>query len=287
MAKIRAGEADLETGQDAALGRTRSLAASLSYGFTHAFTEAERAQLAALHLFCDTVDADALRLMGDPDVAEEDAVPQLAGLTREAAVGLLDRAAEIGLLSPLGGGYYQIHPALPWYFTTLYTTAIGPPGSPDADRAARAYTHTVAWLGNNYHHQHATGRGDMVPALGAEEANLHHALTLARNARHWDDAIMCLQGLSVLYQGTGRDGEWARLVAQVTPAFVDPATDGPRPGREDQWSVITGYRVRLAMAARDWPAATRLQNLRISWDRDLAATALATPDGQLTPAQRD
>ena len=77
-------------------------------------------------------------------------------------MALLDRAAAIGLLSPLGGGYYAIHPALPWYFTTLYTAAYGPPGSPDAARAARAYTHTLAWLGSYYHRQDATGRARSV-----------------------------------------------------------------------------------------------------------------------------
>ena len=41
------------------------------------------------------------------------------------------------------------------------------------------------------------------------------------------------------------------------------------------------------MAARDWPAATRLQHTRITWNRDRAAAALATPGGQLTPLQRD
>src|SRR5215467_14033767 len=102
VARIQAGEASLEAGEDAELGRARSLAASLSYGFTHAFTDTERAQLAVLHLFRDTADADALRLMGDPGIAGQDAVPQLAGLTHEAAVALLDRAAAIGLLSPLG-----------------------------------------------------------------------------------------------------------------------------------------------------------------------------------------
>ena len=180
VTRLHAGETGLEAGEDAALGRARSLAASLSYGFTHAFTEPERAQLAVLHLFRDTVDADALRLMGDPDIASEEAVPQLAALTREAVVALLDRAADIGLLSPLGGGYYQIHPALPWYFTTLYAAAYGPPGTPAATQATRAYTHTLAWVGNYYRNQHETGRADPVPALSAEEANLHHALTLAR-----------------------------------------------------------------------------------------------------------
>ena len=287
VARIRAGEVGLEAGEDAALGRARSLAASLSYGFTHAFTEPERAQLAVLHLFRNTVDAEALRLMGDPDIASEEAVPQLAALTREAVVALLDRAADIGLLSPLGGGYYQIHPALPWYFTTLYAAAYGPPGTPAATQATRAYTHTLAWVGHYYRNQHETGRADPVPALGAEEGNLRHALTLALSAGHWADAVGCLQGLSVLYQRTGRDGEWARLVGQVTPAFIDPATDGPLPGRENQWDFFARYRVRLAIAARDWPAATRLQYLAIARDRERAAAALAAPASQLTPDQRN
>ncbi len=287
VARLRAGEAELEPGEDAALGRTRSLAASLSYGFTHAFTQAERGQLAVLHLFRDTVDADALRLMGDPDAAGGNAVPALAGMTRDTAIALLDRAAAIGLLTPLGGGYYAIHPALPWYFTTLYAAIYGQPGDPAAQSAARAYTHTLAAFGRYYLHQYGTGASDPVPALSAEEANLLHALALARQAPHWDDALNCLQGLRVLYDRTGRDGEWARLVADITPDFIDPATDGPLPGREDHWSVIGDYQVKLAIGARDWPTATRLQDAVVAWDRGRAATALDTPDGQLTPAQHN
>ena len=153
VTRLRAGEAQLETGQDAALGRTRSLAASLSYGFARAFTAAERARLAVLHLFRDTVDVDALRFMGDPEIVGEDAVPELAGLDRDTGIALLDRAADIGLLTSLGGGYYQIHPALPWYFTTLFTTTYGQPGQPAAGRAARAYAIAIGKLGDYYHDQ--------------------------------------------------------------------------------------------------------------------------------------
>ncbi|HTS98956.1 MAG TPA: tetratricopeptide repeat protein [Streptosporangiaceae bacterium] len=286
VTRLQAGEAELEPGEDAALGRTRSLAASLSYGFTHAFTEAERAQLAVLHLFRDTVDADALRLMGHPDIAGDDAVPQLAGLTRETAIALLNRAAAIGLLSPLGGGYYAIHPALPWYFTTLYSATYGQPSDPAAQSAARAYTRTFAWLGD-YYHNSSLGTNEPVLALRAEEANLQHALALARQAQHWNYAVGCLQGLSVLYEWTGRDGEWARLVTDITPDFIDPATDGPLPGREEQWSIITQYRVLLATVVRDWPTATRLQQASVGWHRERAVTAEATPDDQLTPAQHN
>jgi tetratricopeptide (TPR) repeat protein len=291
VGRLRAGEASLEPGQDQALGRTRSLASSLSYGFARAFTDAERTRLAVLHLFHDTVSVAALCLMGDPQATGQDAVPELAGLTRDAAVALLDRAAGIGLLEPLeplGGGYYQVHPALPWYFTALFTTTYGPPGAPATERAARAYAAVIGGLGNYYWGQEQAGRAKRVlGALRAEEANLRHALDLARAAGLWHVAAGCLQGLRVLYLRTGRDGEWARLVQAVTPDFTDPATDGPLPGREDQWSIFTGYRVRLAIAARDWPAATALQEAVIAWDRDRAAGALAAPPASLTPPQRD
>ena len=75
----------------------------------------------------------------------------------------------------------------------------------------------------------------------------------------------CLQGLHVLYERTGRDGEWARLVAGITPDFTDPDTGGPLPGREDQWGIITDYRVRLAIGraglARRHPPPARPHRL--------------------------
>ena len=157
VARLRAGEAQLEAGRGRRAGPHPVLAASLSYGFAHAFTDAERARLAVLHLFRDTADVDALRFMGDPD-AGEDAVPELAGLDRDAGIALLDRAADIGLLTPLGGGYYQIHPALPWYFTTLFTTTYGQPAEPAAQRAARAYTKAIGELGHYYHGTGEQGR---------------------------------------------------------------------------------------------------------------------------------
>jgi len=287
VARLRAGETQLEAGEDAALGRTRSLAASLSYGFAQAFTGAERDRLAVLHLFRDTADVDALRAMGDPGTAGEDAVPELAGLDRDAGIALLDRAADIGLLTPLGGGYYQIHPALPWYFTTLFTTTYGQPGQPAADRATRAYTRAIGQLGSYYLRQAESGRAAQVlPALREEEANLLHALDRARAAGLWPAAVGCLQGLKILYQRTGRDSEWARLVAAITPDFTDPATGSPLPGREQHWGIITDYRARLAEHARDWPAATTLQDALTAWYRDRAAEALAAPAASLTPDQR-
>jgi tetratricopeptide (TPR) repeat protein len=271
--RLQAGEAQPESGQDAALGRTRSLAASLDYGFASAFTDAERAQLAVLHLFRETVHVNALPAMGDPRMCGADAVPELDGLDRDTGIALLQRAADLGLLSPAGGSY-RIHPALPWYFHALFANAYGQTG----ERATRAYARVIGGLGDSYHRQVTAGRTDQVIGpLRAEEANLLHALDLARADGRWDTAIRCLQGLFVLYTQTGRDAEWGRLVAVVTPDVTDAATGDPLPGRQEQWFIVTNYRARLARAARDWPAATTLQSARVGWSRGQAEAALAAP----------
>lgn len=288
VAQLRAGEVQLEAHQDAALGRTRSLAASLSYGFARAFTSDQRAGLAVLHLFQDTVDLDALRNMGDADTCGEDAVPELAGLDRDTGIALLDRAAGIGLLTSLGSGsgYYQIHPALPWYFTALFTTTYGQPSEPAARRASRAYAKVMGEMGDYYFQQASSGyTTQTVAVLQAEEANLSNAMDRARGFELWDAAIGCMQGLQVLYHRTGRDSEWARLVTKIAPEFTDPITGGPLPGREEHWNVITSYRARLAWNARDWPTAIALREGLAAWSRDQAATVPTSPSVSLTPAQ--
>ena len=115
-ARLRAGEAEFE--DEESEGRSKSLGASLQYGFGHAFTEKENKKLALLFFFQGFVDVDALRLMGDPD--DEWCVPEVQNMTNDDWINLLDRAAEVGLLTQLGGGYYHIHPALPWYFKKLF-----------------------------------------------------------------------------------------------------------------------------------------------------------------------
>ena len=47
--RLHAGAARLEPARNAEPGRTASLAASLTYGFDHTFTEPDKAQLALLH----------------------------------------------------------------------------------------------------------------------------------------------------------------------------------------------------------------------------------------------
>jgi tetratricopeptide (TPR) repeat protein len=287
VARLRAGAGALEPDENADLGRTQSLAASLSYGFTHAFTDAERDQLAVLHMFRDTVDAAALSAMGDASSTGDDAVPQLSGLSHGGAIALLQRAAEIGLLTAIGAGRFTIHPALPWYFASLFVAAYRHSGSHQTERVAHAYTHAIAQLGSYYWAQNESGRTELAfAALRTEEANFRHAVELARQNQNWNDAAKCVQGLKALYERMGRMGEWQRLVDDVTPYFTDKFTEGPLPGREDEWEYITHSRIVIAMDAGDWPTANRLQNAYAARIRDRTATFVTVPADQLSYTQK-
>ena len=234
---------------EATQGRTRSLAASLNYGFEHAFNETERKQLALLHLFQGFVNVVTLG--------------RVAGITPEAAARLLDRAAEVGLLTGHGGGYYSIHPALPWFFRALFEQQ----GLEACERASRAYVESIGSLGDYYRGQYEGGERRVTGALKAEEPNLLHARALAKQRGWWPEGIGAMQGLQLLYRHTARTAEWARLVEEIVPDFINPATEGPLVAREGVWSLVTGYRVEVARGARKWDEAERLQWIRVEWDR--------------------
>jgi tetratricopeptide (TPR) repeat protein len=284
--KLRAGEAVFE--DEASEGRSKSLGASLSYGFDNAFSEEERKQLALLHFFQGFVDVDALCMMGNPQA--DRCLPEVRGLTREAGIALLDQIAEIGLLTSHGNGYYSIHPAVPWFFKRLFDQYYpATPGVEEAPsmKASHAFVEAIGRLGNFYAQQYSDGNSDVIGILTAEESNLLHARHLACRHGWWRRVISAMQGLDTLYDHTGRSVEWAQLVNEILPDFVDPNTDGTLPGREDYWSLITQYRVLLAREARQWSEAERLQRLRVDWNRQRAARALTTPQDHRDNTQRN
>src|SRR6266853_1903316 len=112
---------------------------------------------------------DALRYMGNPEA--EWCLAAVRGLTRERGIALLDQAAEIGLLHAHGGGYYGIHPALPWYFRTLFARDF-PEETGDANRARRAFVEAMGQLGSFYHGKYEEGGREVLSAVMAEEDNL-------------------------------------------------------------------------------------------------------------------
>jgi tetratricopeptide (TPR) repeat protein len=278
---LQRGELAFE--DEAGEGRSKSLGASLSYGFGSAFSEDERRVLALLHLFQGFVNVDALRLMGIPDA--EWCLDAVRALTWERGTTLLDRAAEIGLLYAHSGGYYGIHPALPWYFRTLFKHSF-PEDTGDAVRARRAFVVAIGELGNLYHRRYQEGRREILHTVAAEEDNLLAAWRIARAHGWWRDVISAMQGLRTLYEATGRRSAWRRLVDDVVRDFVDPTTGSPVLGREEDWNLVTEYRVRIAAEERNWDEAERLLRLTVDWNRLRAEPAWAVASGTWDNRQR-
>ena len=275
--ELQAGTAEIE--EDEREGRSKSLGASLRYGFEHAFNEEGLKRLALLHFFQGFVNVEVLQLMGNPEAGWS--LPEVRGLTRDYWISLFDRAAEVGLLSTHGGGYYSVHPALPWYFRSLFEERY-----PSDEGPARAFMGAMGYLGDYYWYQYEHGNRDVISALAAEERNLLHARGLALERDWMDPVISAMQGLARLYDQTGRRAEWRRLVEEIVPYFVDTETDGPLSGLEYNWSLVTGYRVRIAREMRQWAEAMRLQSVCVELDRRLAADALTKSPEELGGYER-
>jgi len=154
-------------------------------------------------------------------------------------------------------------------------------------RATRAYVEAIgAWADYSvYVAQNTSGARNVLGRLSAEEANLLHSRTLAQAHGWWEGVIGTMQGLRTLYRETQRRMQWARLVAEIVEEFIDPATDGPLPGREEAWGLVTEYRASLALDDHRRVEAERLQKMLVDWNRERATQALAVPAEALDSAQ--
>ena len=275
IATLQRGEVAFE--DEASEGRSKSLGASLSYGFSTAFTEDEREVLALLHLLQGFVNVEVLLVMGFPEA--EWCLPAVRGLTRERGIALLDRAAEIGLLHAhaIGGGCYGIHPALPWYFRSLFARYFTEEGG-EARRAQGAFVETMGDFGNVHFDLCTRGHVQILSLIAAEEDNLLTALRLGRAHGWWYPVMGIMQGLRILYIQTARRPAWRQLVSDLVPDFIDPASGEPLVGREHYWSLVTEYRVRLAVEERNWVEGERLQRLCVDWHRQRANVASGGSD---------
>ncbi|PWU07289.1 MAG: hypothetical protein C5B51_10300 [Terriglobia bacterium] len=153
--------------------------------------------------------------------------------------------------------------------------------------ATRAFVEAMGGLGNYYTKQYLGGNRDVIGVLTAEEGNLLRARSLARDHGWWSCVIRAMQGLRQLYGHTGRDSEWSRLVDEIVPDFVESSTEGPLPGREQEWNLFTQDRVHLARKARRLAEAERLQKLRIDWSRHRAGPIVRKAPKEWDDAERD
>ena len=228
---------------DAALGRTRSLAASLTYRLG-GMEETQRRRLGLLGMFQEFVAADTLAFMCSQDKAPE----LVRGLKQADWIPLLDAATEVGLLRRIGGGYYTVHPALPWFFHALRNEAFA---DENADWPEIAYIAAYAAYGRYLFDLLRTNPQVAMNLLRAEEANLTFALRLAETRDQWDSLGGVLHGLFQLWKMQARWIQADRVIKDLEVKVT--AQDGePIPERESIWLELLEKRTQIANFARDF-----------------------------------
>ncbi|MEP6672247.1 MAG: CHAT domain-containing protein [Chthoniobacter sp.] len=280
VAAVRAGETAFE--DEKSEGRSKSLGASLDYGFEHTFNKREQRQISLLYLFREFVQASTYGCMGDP--ANDWHLPELHGLSREERIALLDKASEAGLLTSHGKGNYSIHPILPWFLKRLFHKNY----SNDETRATRAFVESIGILAALCYNAFLkeSNKVQIIHVLARQKANILNARRLALSNGWWEALIRCMRGLRFLCSETDNEAEWKALVEEIVPSFVDPKTDGPLPGREDGWTFVTEYRVPLAWEEGRVNDAERLQLLQVDFQKRISNAAEIQEPSNLSSTQR-
>src|SRR6266581_3096076 len=163
---------------------TTSLAASIAYSYHHV-TPATRRRLAAVSLFQGVADTDVLMLF-----SRAPGVPgRFAGTSREQWQEALDDAAGVGLLTPLGAGMYQIHPALPGYLAAQWAAEEPGGHAPVQEAPATALLTAYAGFGGWLDQQISSGDAGLAfTIIGWQRRSMGSLLGYALDHHLWEQA---------------------------------------------------------------------------------------------------
>jgi tetratricopeptide (TPR) repeat protein len=219
------GTSPLPAEEDSDAGRTTSLPACITYSYAHLAGQSRRL-LPAISLFHGVADEDLLMLL-----SAAEAVPdRFADIGKQDWTAALKDAARVGLLTSLGGGTYQIHPALPGYLAAAWH-AEDPAGYAE-ERAAceQALSAACAYFSLWLFGQIGSGNAAFAYAIiGLQRRTLGAVLGYALERHAWDDAEIIVRSLDAYWDTRGLSEEaaaWADRILDATVGF-DQIPSGP------------------------------------------------------------
>ena len=266
LAALR-GTAPLPAAEEAGAGRLSSLGASITYSFTHLADPARRL-LPALSLFTGIADEDLLTVFS----AVEGAPGRFAGTSKEEWTAVLQDAARVGLLSPIGGGIYRIHPALPGYLAAAWHAAN--PGGYEEERQASEQALRAAcadfsrWL---------TGQiesGDAALAytlIGLQRRTLGAMLGHALDHHAWADAENIVRALDRYWETRGLGGEAAAWTDRILAVTARPG-QGPDATTRSLWLYVLGRQAARQQDAGQLDQAAQAYQQILAWLQEQPVT---------------
>jgi tetratricopeptide (TPR) repeat protein len=195
--------------------RTTSLAASITYSYAH-LADQTRRLLPAVSLFQSVADEDVLMLFSDVE-----GVPgRFAGIGKDEWSAVLADAARVGLLTSLGAGMYQVHPALPGYLAAGWHAETSGGYKQERQACEQALCAACAAFSRWLTTEIASGDAAFAYALlGLQRRTLGVMLGYALDLRAWSDAEGIVRALDAYWDARGLTAEaaaWADRILHVT-----------------------------------------------------------------------
>ncbi len=205
-------------------GRTTSLPASITYSIAH-LRASTRQLLVMISLFYGVVDAGVLGLF-----SRQPAVPsRFSDSDLDDWIAVLHEASEVGLLTPLRGSNYAIHPALPVYLVNLWRAE-----GANTYATQRAAAHIVlldAYVAfADWASKEIDGGNDVAAhsMIGLHRRNLGDLLGYSLKQQRWRAAESIIRALDRYWAAQGAQqeaSEWADLALRL----LDSAANEPPP----------------------------------------------------------
>jgi tetratricopeptide (TPR) repeat protein len=229
LADLR-GTTPLPAADSPDVGRTTSIAASITYSYTH-LSEQTRRLLPAVSLFHGIADVDVLAAFS----AEETVPGRFAGISGDEWSAVLDDAAQVGLLTGMGMGMYQVHPALPGYLAAGWHAE--DPAGYDQQRQACEQALSAACAAFSRWLSRQIDSGDAALAyavIGWQRRTLGAMLGHALDHRGWGDAEGIIRALDAYWDARGLSAEAGAWADRVLDATTGPG-QAPLEPAEPLW----------------------------------------------------
>ena len=242
------GTVPLDNGEEDGRDRSQSLAASVAYSYAH-LAPATRRLLPAVSLFHGVADIAILRAFSRVPQAPA----RFAWAGRDDWAAALADAARVGLLTSLGGGMHQVHPALPTYLAAAWRAdepAYSAARAAAVDAMLTAHTFLGSWLLT----QVQSGDAERAfTVIELERRTLGSFLGHALENALWASAAAILQPLNEYWEAQGLDADadaWADRIREATQASTGapPLLETPAGAL---WLCATGIQANLEMGRHD------------------------------------
>jgi tetratricopeptide (TPR) repeat protein len=203
-----------------------SLPACITYSYAH-LAEETRLLLPAVSLFHGVADEDVLGVFS----AAEGVPERFAGVGKPQWTAVLEDAVRVGLLTSIGAGMYQIHPALPGYLAAGWQAE--DPAGYGQERAAgeQALCAACGAFGMWLRGQIASGDAAFAyRIIGFHRRTLGAMLSWALDHHAWDHADGILRALNRYWVTRGLGEEANAWTDRILAASTQPGQDRPAAG---------------------------------------------------------